>query len=123
MLSCKFKDSFNNEGTCTLQPQGGRYHLNIVVTKIAQPQPLHFYGDVVLRRVSTLVVVLSGLAGAPWLNLALPFVTRDQARFALPPIPRESVTFAPADSLKGYAAALPFKHGALVRGDTARHSR
>jgi hypothetical protein len=52
ILSFKFRDSFNNEGTCTLQPQGSIYHLSMVVTKIVQPKPLHFYGDVVLRKVA-----------------------------------------------------------------------
>jgi hypothetical protein len=52
VLSFKFKDSFNNEGTCTLQPQGHIYHLSMVVTKIVQPQSLHFYGDVMLRKIA-----------------------------------------------------------------------
>lgn len=52
VLSFKFKDSFNNEGTCTLQPGKGGYQLSMTVTKVVEPRPLHFYGNVLLKKVS-----------------------------------------------------------------------
>jgi hypothetical protein len=54
VLSFKFKDSFNNEGTCTLQPSlgatPGLYQLSITVTKAVDPSPFHFYGSVLLKK-------------------------------------------------------------------------
>ena len=54
ILSFKFKDSFKNEGTCTLQPSlgatPGLYQLNITVTKAIDPSPFHFYGSVLLKK-------------------------------------------------------------------------
>ena len=52
VLSFKFKDSFNNEGTCTLQPGKGGYELSMTVTKAVEPRPFHFYGSVLLKKVS-----------------------------------------------------------------------
>jgi len=53
VLSFKFKDSFNNEGTCTLESGKHGYQLNMVVTKVVDPRPFHFYGTVLLKRTST----------------------------------------------------------------------
>jgi hypothetical protein len=53
VLSFKFKDSFDNEGTCTLKPDNGVYRLSMTVLKIADVSPIHFYGDVPLRKVSS----------------------------------------------------------------------
>jgi hypothetical protein len=52
VLSFKFKDTFDNEGTCTLQPGPGGYQLAMVVTKVAEASPLHFYGTLLLKKVS-----------------------------------------------------------------------
>ena len=52
VLSFAFKDSFNNEGTCTLEPGKGGYHLSMTVTKVVEVSPLHFYGGMVLKRTS-----------------------------------------------------------------------
>lgn len=53
VLSFKFKDSFDNEGTCTLKPANGGYRLSMTIVKIADVSPMHFYGDVSLRKVSS----------------------------------------------------------------------
>jgi len=52
VLSFDFKDSFNNEGTCTLEPGKRGYQLSITVIKVVDPSPFHFYGSVLLRRTS-----------------------------------------------------------------------
>jgi len=55
ILTFKFTDSFNNEGTCTLTPtHDGRdgYHLSMAVDKVVDVGPIHFYGDVPLRKTS-----------------------------------------------------------------------
>jgi hypothetical protein len=52
VLSFKFKDSFKNEGTCTLEGKTNVYHLNIIVTKVADPGPFHFYGNLPLKKTS-----------------------------------------------------------------------
>ncbi len=52
VLSFAFKDSFNNEGTCTLESKPDGYHLSITVTKVADPSPFHFYGNVLLKKTS-----------------------------------------------------------------------
>jgi len=52
VLSFKFKDSFDNEGRCKLQPSRGGYLLDMVVTKVAEPSPLHFYGTLLLKKTS-----------------------------------------------------------------------
>jgi hypothetical protein len=53
-LSFKFKDSFDNEGTCKLQllPASEVYQLEMVVTKVVEPSPLHFYGTLQLKKTS-----------------------------------------------------------------------
>ena len=53
VLSFDFKDSFNNEGSCTLALGTGGYHLCMMVAKIVDPSPLHFYGNVLLKKTST----------------------------------------------------------------------
>jgi len=53
VLSFKFKDSFNNEGTCTLESGKHGYQLSMTVTKVVDPRPFHFYGTVLLKRTST----------------------------------------------------------------------
>jgi len=52
VLSFKFKDSFDNEGTCKLLPSHGGYELDMVVTKVVEPSPLHFYGTLLLKKTS-----------------------------------------------------------------------
>jgi len=52
VLSFAFKDSFNNEGTCTLESRKDGYHLSMTVTKVVEPGPFHFYGNVLLKRIS-----------------------------------------------------------------------
>ena len=54
VLNFKFKDSFDNEGTCKLQLQHATqaYQLNMVVTKVVEPSPLHFYSDLLLKKTS-----------------------------------------------------------------------
>ncbi len=53
VLSFKFKDSFNNEGTCTLVSSKHGYQLNMVVIKVVDPSPFHFYGNVLLKKTSS----------------------------------------------------------------------
>jgi len=53
VLSFKFKDSFNNEGTCTLESTNGVYHLSMTVLKVVDPSPFHFYGSVLLKKTSS----------------------------------------------------------------------
>ena len=50
VLSCKFTDSFSNEGTCTLTPAKHGYEFNMVVVKVVDPRPFHFYGSVLLKK-------------------------------------------------------------------------
>ena len=52
LLSFAFKDSFNNEGTCTLVSKKGGYHLSMTVTKVVESRPFHFYGNVLLKKTS-----------------------------------------------------------------------
>jgi hypothetical protein len=54
VLSFRFKDSFQNEGTCTLETakSRGRYALSITVLKVVDPTPFHFYGTVLLKKTS-----------------------------------------------------------------------
>jgi hypothetical protein len=52
VLSFSFKDSFNNEGDCTLQSRKDGYHLSITVSKVVDPSPFHFYGNVLLKKTS-----------------------------------------------------------------------
>jgi hypothetical protein len=56
VLSFKFKDSFNNEGTCTLQPAKVGFQLNINVTKVVDASPFHFYGELLMKKTSDHVV-------------------------------------------------------------------
>lgn len=53
VLSFKFKDSFNNEGTCKLFSGKGGYHLSMTVVKAVDPGPFHFYGNVLLKKTSS----------------------------------------------------------------------
>ena len=53
VLSFAFKDSFDNEGTCTLESKRDGYHLSITVTKAVDPGPFHFYGNVLLKKTSS----------------------------------------------------------------------
>jgi len=54
VLNFKFKDSFENEGTCKLHfvPGSELYQLEMVVTKVVEPSPLHFYGTLQLKKTS-----------------------------------------------------------------------
>jgi len=54
VLSFQFKDSFNNEGTCRLRvlPNSSLYQLDMTVTKVVEPSPLHFYGTLQLKKTS-----------------------------------------------------------------------
>jgi len=52
VLSFKFKDSFNNEGTCTLESSKDGYHLSMTVTKVVETSPFHFYGNILLKKTS-----------------------------------------------------------------------
>lgn len=53
VLSFSFKDSFNNEGTCTLASRKDGYHLNMTVSKVVDPGPFHFYGNILLKKTSS----------------------------------------------------------------------
>ena len=53
VLSFAFKDSFNNEGACTLESRKDGYHLSMTVIKVADPSPFHFYGNVLLKKTSS----------------------------------------------------------------------
>ena len=50
VLSFKFKDSFNNEGTATLEKKNNVYQLSLTVTKVVEPSPLHFYGSMLMKQ-------------------------------------------------------------------------
>ena len=52
VLSFKFKDSFNNEGTCTLESKPDGFHLSMTVIKVVDPGPFHFYGTIPLKKTS-----------------------------------------------------------------------
>ena len=52
VLSFTFKDSFDNEGAGTLEAAKDGYHLKMKVTKVIEPRPLRFYGDVLLQKTS-----------------------------------------------------------------------
>jgi len=52
VLSFTFKDSYNNEGSCTLEFKKAGYHLNMIVIKVVDPSPFHFYGNVLLKKTS-----------------------------------------------------------------------
>ncbi len=53
VLSFDFTDSFKNEGTCTLQLMKDGYHLSITIIKVIDPAPFHFYGSVLLKKISS----------------------------------------------------------------------
>jgi hypothetical protein len=53
VLSFTFKDSFDNEGSGTFELKKDGYHLHLNVTKVIEPRPLHFYGDVLLKKTSS----------------------------------------------------------------------
>jgi hypothetical protein len=50
VLSFKFKDSYNNEGTGTLVLKNHAYHLTLTVTKVVDFAPFHFYGGMLLKQ-------------------------------------------------------------------------
>jgi len=50
VLSIKWTDSFNNEGTCTLTSAKHGYQLNMIVIKVVDSRPFHFYGNMVLKK-------------------------------------------------------------------------
>jgi hypothetical protein len=52
VLNFKFKDSFDNEGTCQLRflPATNLYQLDMTVTKVVEPSPLHFYSTLHLKK-------------------------------------------------------------------------
>jgi len=50
VLTFTFKDSFDNEGTGILIRGKDGYHLKMNVTKVVEPRPLRFYGDVLLKK-------------------------------------------------------------------------
>ena len=52
ILEFTFKDSFANEGSGTLEPANNGYRIEMRITKFVDPAPLHFYGDLTLRRTS-----------------------------------------------------------------------
>ena len=51
VLSFEFKDSFNNEGTATLESLKDGFHLSLVVTKVVNSDPFHFYGTIRLKKI------------------------------------------------------------------------
>lgn len=53
VLSFTFKDSFGNEGSGTFESKKNMYHLKMNVTKVAEPRPLRFYGDILLKKTSS----------------------------------------------------------------------
>lgn len=53
VLSFTFKDSFDNEGSGTFESKKDGYHLHLNVTKVIEPRPLRFYGDVLLKKTSS----------------------------------------------------------------------
>ena len=52
VLTFTFKDSFENEGTGTFEWKKDGYHLHLTVTKVVEPRPLRFYGNLLLKRLS-----------------------------------------------------------------------
>lgn len=52
VLSFTFKDSFDNEGAGTLEHKKDGYHLTLTTTKVVEPRPLRFYGDVLLKKIA-----------------------------------------------------------------------
>jgi len=52
VLTFTFTDSFSNEGTCTLESKPGGFHLSMTMTRVVDPGPLHFYGNLALKKTS-----------------------------------------------------------------------
>jgi hypothetical protein len=52
VLEFTFKDSFANEGIGTLEPASNGYRIEMRITKFVDPAPLHFYGDLTMKRTS-----------------------------------------------------------------------
>jgi len=52
VLKFTFKDSFDNEGTGTLVRRPDGYHLHLDVSKVIDPRPTRFYGDLLLKKLS-----------------------------------------------------------------------
>jgi hypothetical protein len=54
VLEIDFTDNLKNEGTCTLQPKktGPGYILSMRVIKVINLEPVHFYGDILLKKMS-----------------------------------------------------------------------
>ncbi|HEY0256775.1 MAG TPA: hypothetical protein VGC39_04965 [Candidatus Methylacidiphilales bacterium] len=52
ILSFTFKDSFDNEGSGTFESRKDGYHLHLNATKVVEPRPLRFYGDLLLKKTS-----------------------------------------------------------------------
>jgi hypothetical protein len=50
ILSFKFKDSYDNEGTGSLVFKNHAYRLTLTVTKVVDFAPLHFYGGMLLQQ-------------------------------------------------------------------------
>jgi hypothetical protein len=50
ILTFKFKDSYNNEGTGIFNFKNKAYHLTLTVTKVVDPAPFHFYGSMLLKQ-------------------------------------------------------------------------
>ena len=50
VLTFKFKDSFDNEGTGSFARGKDGYHLSLDATTVVESRPLRFYGDVVLKK-------------------------------------------------------------------------
>ena len=50
VLLFTFKDSFDNEGTGSLQASKGGYLLKMNVSKVVEPRPLRFYGNVLVKK-------------------------------------------------------------------------
>ena len=52
LLTFTFKDSFDNKGSGTLEFKKDGYHLKLTATKVVEPRPLRFYGEVLLKKTS-----------------------------------------------------------------------
>jgi hypothetical protein len=52
VLSFKFEDSFKNEGTATLESMKDGFHLSMIIIKVVDPDPFHFYGTIRLKKTS-----------------------------------------------------------------------
>jgi hypothetical protein len=52
VLTFKFTDSFNNEGTATLDREKDGYHLEMNVSSVAEPRAMSLYGSLLLKKTS-----------------------------------------------------------------------